>query len=181
MNTVSVRVHYRPMRLGFCVAEGATNDLRKAVKLTSTLWGGRFNPIIPVGPRTALARDLIAMFKVDLLMPVSEGAVIDRLIKETKHLPWSEMRRQMFIDGSTGPMPVFLDVYHPLKAISEERKSKAQTGHGGGHVFPNLLARFVPDDSPMHDALLCTLGEYPPKDQVPIDYGALADRLIGSE
>ncbi len=176
-----MRVHYRPMRLGLCVADGAIEDLRRAVRLTSSLWGGRFNPIIPVGARTRLAKELIRMFKVDLLLPVSRGAAIEALVKETVHLPWSEPHRQMFVEGLKGPMPAFLDVYHPMQAIAEERKAKAETGWGGAHVFPNLLSRFSPSAEPIDDDLLCTMGDYLPKEQGQVDYGAMADGLIGAE
>jgi len=151
------------------------------VKLTSTMWGGRFNPIIPVGGNTKLSQDLISMFNVDILLPISEGTEIERLIQNTKYLPWSDSRREMFLTGTNGPMPVFLDVFHPLRQLSEVRKEKAQTGYGGGQVFPNLLSRFDPGNDAISDALLCTLGAYPAKDQCPIDYGALADRLVGSD
>src|ERR1700744_4695216 len=130
MNTVSVHTQYRPMRLGLCVSDGTIEDLRKAVKLTSTLWGGRFNPIIPVGGNQKLSQDLISMFNVDILLPISEGTEIERLIQKTKHLPWSDSRREMFLTGTNGPMPVFLDVFHPLTRLSEVRKDKAQTGFG---------------------------------------------------
>lgn len=86
------------------------------------------------------------MFKVDQLLPVSEGAVVERLIQEAAHLPWSGMPRQMFIEGSNVWVPVFLDVSHPLQAIADERKPKARTGFGEGHIFPKLVVSSYESD-----------------------------------
>ncbi len=47
--TLSVNVTYRPIRIGFCIRQDNIDDYKKALKLTHTLWGGRYNPIIPVG------------------------------------------------------------------------------------------------------------------------------------
>jgi hypothetical protein len=168
------------MRLGLCVVDGSADDLRKAIKLTTTLWGGRFNPIIPVGRNPKLVQDLISQFNVDLLLPVSEGADVEKLVRNTKHLPWDELRSQTVVVGMNGATPAFLDVYHPLTKMGEERKKKATTGYGGGHVLPNLLSRFEPGNNPVDDVILCTRGEYLPEDQSLLNYGELADQLLGS-
>jgi hypothetical protein len=181
MNTASIRLSYRPMRLGLCVVDGATDDLRKAVKLTSTLWGGRFNPIIPVGGDPKLAQDLMRMFHVDLLLPVSQGAAVEKLVRETKHLPWSRWERTTVNIGTGEASPVFLDVYHPMTKMGRERHRMASTGYGGGHVLPNLLSRFTPGNNPSDDAVLCTLGDYLPEEDSPLDYGAMADQLLGCD
>jgi hypothetical protein len=58
MGPIHLQVRYRPMRIGYCIKKGHLEEFRKALRLTPTLWGGRFNPIIPLGnPR--LARLLI--------------------------------------------------------------------------------------------------------------------------
>ena len=67
MNSRSLRTLYRPARIGFCIREGNLDDLRRAIKLTHTLWGGRFNPIIPVGTDLTLANNLVELFNVDFL------------------------------------------------------------------------------------------------------------------
>jgi hypothetical protein len=37
------------VRVGWCIEHDDLDGLRTALRLTHTLWGGRFNPIIPVG------------------------------------------------------------------------------------------------------------------------------------
>ena len=46
------------------------DELRSALQLTHAFWGGRFNPVIPVGTSEEdrrLAKSLVAMFQVDAL------------------------------------------------------------------------------------------------------------------
>ena len=52
------------------VKQGDFEELRKALRLTHTFWGGRFNPIIPLGD-SELAGQLIKTFRLDcLLLPI---------------------------------------------------------------------------------------------------------------
>ena len=52
MSALSVQASYRPLKIGWCIAEGAFDEFRRAIRLTSVLWGGGFNPIIIVGEDT---------------------------------------------------------------------------------------------------------------------------------
>jgi len=47
MNALSVNVQYRPIRIGLCIRENNLQDYDKALRLIHTLWGGRYNPVIP--------------------------------------------------------------------------------------------------------------------------------------
>ena len=66
MGPINLRVRYRPIKIGWCVQENNLREYRKALRLTHTLWGGRFNPIIPLGD-PELARMLVRTFRVDCL------------------------------------------------------------------------------------------------------------------
>jgi hypothetical protein len=44
----SIELKVRPLRLAFLVDPGSAVSLREAIQINSTLWGGAFNPIIPV-------------------------------------------------------------------------------------------------------------------------------------
>jgi hypothetical protein len=48
MDTLNLRVRYRPVRFGWCVRNGNLEDYKKALEYTHTLWGGCYNPIIPI-------------------------------------------------------------------------------------------------------------------------------------
>src|ERR1700751_2040562 len=48
---VAVSRRLRPIRFGFLVRPGDSDALLQTVQLNTCLWGGRFNPIIPVFQR----------------------------------------------------------------------------------------------------------------------------------
>jgi hypothetical protein len=63
MASKSLRVRYRPIRIGWCVQDGNLNELRRAAHPTHTLSGWKFSPIIPV--ESGAARALVEHFRVD--------------------------------------------------------------------------------------------------------------------
>ena len=48
MDTIRVDICYRPLRIGWAIRAGDIDAFRQAVRLSYTLWGGRFNSIIVV-------------------------------------------------------------------------------------------------------------------------------------
>src|SRR5580704_1357021 len=181
MNTVSVRVTYRPIRIAWCIAEGSLDEFRKAIRLSTTLWGGKFNPIISVGGDLTQADTLLRTFRADALYALSDAHEVTGFVARAEHLPWPDLHRGLFIQGAGGPLPVLLDVYHPLRKLSEVREKQRRPGLDGAYCYPNLLTRLRADTDPLADALLATLGDYPDGDYCPIKYGAFADRLLGSD
>jgi hypothetical protein len=138
-------------------------ELRKALRLTHTLWGGRFNPIIPLGGFD-LACSLIKVFRVDCLYCISQSVEGDAIHAEFKHLLWPAFEKDLFIEGSRGPMATFLDIYHPGRQFYEthikDRTSPKRRG---------LLLRWGASDA-MADVALASFGGYPEKDEIGIDY-----------
>ena len=63
MDVVNLRIRYRPMRIGLCIDEGDIEGFRVAIMLASTMWGGKFNPIIPVGESDVYVKTLSAAFQ----------------------------------------------------------------------------------------------------------------------
>ena len=61
MSTLSLRVKYRPIRIGWCLEGGNWDQLRRALRLTHSFAGGRFNPLIPVDS-PELAENLLDRF-----------------------------------------------------------------------------------------------------------------------
>jgi hypothetical protein len=58
---------YRPVRIGWVIADRDIARLATAATWSSCLWGGRFNPIIPIHDVT-LADQLVKTFAVDILL-----------------------------------------------------------------------------------------------------------------
>ena len=69
MNTIRVDICYRPLRIGLAIRSDDIDAFRQAVRLSHTLWGGRFNPILIVD-REEEAKRLIDLFRVDLIWPI---------------------------------------------------------------------------------------------------------------
>jgi hypothetical protein len=181
MNTVSVRVSYRPVKIAWCIAEGSLDAFRRAIRLSTTLWGGRFNPIISVGGDLGQADKLLRTFRVDALFCLSDTPEVTRFAERANHLPWPDVHKKLFIQGAGGPLPVLLDVYHPMRKLADEREKQKQPAFVKAYVLPNLLTRLNVRDDPQSDALLAIFGDYPDSDDCPIDYGRFAHRLLGTE
>jgi hypothetical protein len=81
-------IKYKPLRVGFLARSGHLEDLRKAAGMNSLLWGGIYNPIIPVtsGNTTTFAEQLIDLFSVDLLYPLGPAPEIDALMEKYRFL-----------------------------------------------------------------------------------------------
>ena len=77
MATTSVTIRYRPVRIGFLVEDGRIDDLVIAAGLNTLLWGGIYNPVIPIScERLEFAEQLLDLFSVDVLYTVSENKAI---------------------------------------------------------------------------------------------------------
>jgi hypothetical protein len=48
LESIRVNVRYRPLRIAWAIRAGDLQSFRSAVRISNTLWGGRFNPIIIV-------------------------------------------------------------------------------------------------------------------------------------
>jgi len=82
MASTNLSIKYRPVKIGFLVRDGSVEDLVKASGINTLLWGGIYNPIIPVSADKEFAEQLMDLFSVDVLFPVSQTKEIDSLIKE---------------------------------------------------------------------------------------------------
>jgi len=81
MATTNFTIKYRPVRIGFIVKEGSIVDLVKAAGINTLLWGGIYNPIIPVSKDKKFTEQLMNLFSVFLLFPVTHTEEIDKIIK----------------------------------------------------------------------------------------------------
>jgi hypothetical protein len=175
MGTLSVRIRYRPIRFGWCVREGNIEDIRRALRLTCTLWGGRHNPLIPVGGPDDHGRELVEAFRVDALYPVTDDPSLKRFAKSFSHLPWPGFHEEFFIDGMTGRVATFLDIYHPVRFLFEKYiQDKAD---------PKLEVRIFEWDpaDPLADVLLAYFGAYPSAEDTGKDYGDFVSKNLRAQ
>jgi len=82
MNTIELFTKYRPVKIGFLVESGDIDAVIETVGMNNLLWGGIYNPIIPVSKDTTYAEELMKLFSVDALCPISHNTEINNLIKK---------------------------------------------------------------------------------------------------
>lgn len=172
MATESVRIRYRPVRLGWCVREGNWDDLRSVLRSTHTLWGGVFNPILSIGDADHAAQ-LIRLYEVDALFPAAEGPQLRAFADRFSHLRWATLHRALFIQGSGGRgHATFLDIYHPVRSLYEE--------HVDGKQEPSAKATLYEwtAEDPLGDVFLAQFGAYPSREEIHLDYGAMVERNL---
>jgi|SRR5271157_697183 len=157
--------------LAWCVQENNLEEYRKALRVTHTLWGGQFNPVIPLGD-AELARSLVRVFRVDCLYCMGRSGEGDALLADFKHLFWPTYHKELFIKEPRGAVPTFLDVYHPARHFYESHVKDRERPTANG-----MLIRWVPTDR-LADVLLATYGAYPAKDDIGIDYEVLFQKYL---
>jgi hypothetical protein len=170
MDVVNLRIRYRPMRIGLCIDEGDIEAFRAAIMLASTMWGGRFSPIIPVGESDVHANALSAAFQVDVLYPVTETKAVTAFVDSAAHLKWPDFERQLFLRNEAGADATFLDIYHPVRHLAQDPPAASERSSQ-----PLLLS--WGEDDPLKDVLLATCGAFPAAEAVGRDYQSLFRRL----
>jgi len=166
MGPISLRLSYRPLRIGWCIETDSLDHFGKAVALSHVFWGGRFNPIIPCSNRE-LAEALIRAFSVDALYNVSGTAAIDNFIKEFPHIPWPDFHAELFVERASKRQPTLLDVAHPAQHLHESHVDRREK--------PAIDAAIYSWDQadPLRFVLLSTCGSYPSETETGRDYSRL--------
>lgn len=175
MGTLSVRIRYRPIRFGWCVRKGNIEDIRRALRLTYTLWGGRYNPLIPVGDPDDHGRELVEAFRVDALYPVTDDPSLKKFVGSYSHLPWPSIHKEFFVSGMSSTLAAFLDLYHPVRFLFEKYiQDKAD---------PKLEVKIFEWDpaDPLADVLLAYFGAYPSVKEIGKDYGEFVSKNLRSQ
>ena len=80
MDTLNLRIAYRPLRIGWCIRTNNKEDIKKALHLTHTLWGGRYNPLIPID-NPSLAKKLMDLFRVDQTVGEVSPVALSRMVE----------------------------------------------------------------------------------------------------
>jgi hypothetical protein len=175
MDSLYVQVTTRPIRIGWCVREGNFEDFRTALRLTHTMWGGCYNPVIPVGD-LALASHLVSLYHLDILFSFSEDDPNTLgLLKGFPHLPWPTLLSKKLFRGdeASGVYPEILDVTHPLRRLRERIIRREIEGP----VFPTHLD--CAENDPLQDVVLATYGGFG-RDGLGQEYRRIFQQLLKS-
>ncbi|SRR6266849_3692619 len=109
MDTARVDICYRPLRIAWAIHSNDREAFRRAVKLTNTMWGGRFNPVVLVD-RPDDAAKLIELFRADVIVPVGDDEAKE-FPKRFPHLIDPFFPSTLFIkDGRGGTRARLLDI-----------------------------------------------------------------------
>src|SRR3989338_5756513 len=170
-STLSIRVKYRPIKIGWCVRDGNFEEIEKVLRLSHTLWGGRHNPIIPIN-NPDYARKLINTFRVDALYPASDAQEIEKFVAQFSHLPWPLFHQELFIDGLKAKINTVLDVQHPLRFIYEKRQKNLPVLRAAPSLF------YWEQDDPLSRIFLVTMGAYPPQEETGHKYESMFEKYL---
>lgn len=173
MDVLNLRIRYRPLRLGLCVSQGDLQGFRFAVKLASTMWGGKFNPIIPVTEDHALSNALVSAFRIDALYPVSNSKPVSAFAESVGHLKWPNHERALFVRRQNSVDATFLDIFHPIRHLQRRPPSADRN-------FRPFYLNWAEDD-PLNHVLLATFGDFPSREDVGKDYLSLFRGLEPTE
>ncbi len=172
MGSLSINLRYRPVRIGWCVKRGDLAAFRHSARRSFSLWGGRFNPIIPIDDPTE-ARALIDLFRVDCLHAVTKSEAATAFIDSQAHLPWPDYQGRFVIDrGHIGKTSTFADLLAPTRTLFEEHyKNNPQAD-------PLVVLHEWSDEDPLADMLLATFGGLPPTEESAHDYRGLIQQHL---
>jgi len=174
MSSLSVHVQYRPIKIGFCIRENNLEDYKKALQLTHTLWGGKYNPLIPIGNDEYAARRIIAFFKPDVLYPITSDDALINFIKQFPHIPWPfELNKELFSGGALwDKQPNFLDIHNAARKLRDDAIKN-------NNIAKQLLTLIKWDAkdplAPMFEAMF---GSYPTQHEIDCNYDKLLSKLL---
>lgn len=138
MATSSFFVKYRPVRIGFVVRSGEVSDIVQVSRLNTILWGGIYNPIIPISDDLQFSRQLIKLFNVDVLFPVSNSEEIIAFLKEYEYLKSPHFfNRELFYEDwhSKKNVSSYLDISHIIEYYWDKEFKTTPKKHKSNCAF----------------------------------------------
>ena len=147
MDTIRVDICYRPLRIGWVIRSDDHDAFRHAVKLSHTLWGGRFNPIL-MADREDEASRLINLFRVDLLLPLGDGDEVKSFPEKFPYLINPFFQESIIIGGATEQKHAqLLDIHNALAHLRDKPEWTAINNQG-------FRIYSWQDDDPLADVFL---------------------------
>lgn len=120
MPSFSLTVAHRPVRVGFLIRSGSSEDFLDAVSVSTSLWGGLYNPILPVAEtgESPWIETIIRRYQIDVLVSASNPAAFSEVKDRFQHVPWPSMmggEHPLLSElGGEGPAFSLVDITLPL-------------------------------------------------------------------
>ena len=156
-NPPRIWLDYRPARIGWVVTGCDVAQLTTAASWNSCLWGGRFNPVIPMSD-CCLSGQLIGLFGVDVLLPVVPTDKTKAFIESYPHLHFHMWSNSIFYDRRCE----FVDIRHAVK--------RAVRQAGAGPFLGDIVRPVWSNDDLLAPLFAVLLGQYPEADEITINY-----------
>src|SRR5260370_17220037 len=102
MDTIRVDSSSRPLRIGWALQAGDLEAFRSAVRLSYALWGGRFNPIL-IAENDDETKQLVDLFRVDLIWTIGNGDLVNALPATFPHLINPFFHDSLFVRAAKEP------------------------------------------------------------------------------
>lgn len=164
MNTARIDINYRPLRIAWAIRSDDLAAFRYAVRVSHTMWGGRFNPIVLVDKPEA--KDIIETFRADVIVPVGDSEEVKTFPAKFPHLIHPFFPDTLFFQDKDRPGKArVLDVQNAMVHFRGIPAWSAIAEKGLDHFNWD-------DDDPLTDVLSIHLGAYPATGATPIDYGS---------
>jgi hypothetical protein len=117
MSTINLYVKYKSVKNGFLVEFGDIDALVKTVGMNNLLWGGNYNPIIPISKDTTYTEKLIRLFSIDLLCPINHTTLINNFIKKYNFLKILYFYGESIFLDNNKSIITYLDSYNVIYNI----------------------------------------------------------------
>lgn len=169
-DTLRVDVCYRPLRIGWAVQEGDMAAIRQAMKYSHALWGGRFDPILVVN-RDDEARQLVELFRLDLIWPLGDSQEVKDFPRKFPHLIPPFHGDSIFVkDVQWRSFAHVLDIINAISHWHATPEWKLFMDQG-------VRAYQWHQDDPLADVFLMQFGAYPSADEVGVDYAEMVAQV----
>lgn len=172
-DTVRVDISYRPLRIGWAVRDGDLPAIRQAVRYSHALWGGRFNPILVID-REEEARQLVELFRLDVILPLGDSQEVKDFPKKFPHLIQPFHGDSIFVKQEQWKnFSWVLDIYNAIAHWHARPEWK--------QLKDRVLRSYQwqPDD-PLADVFTMQFGAYPAADEIGVDYADLVAKSVES-
>ncbi len=161
-DTVRVDICYRPLRVVWAIASGDREAFRQAVRLSHTLWGGRFNPIVIIDHPEA--EDLVELYRADMIITLGDSPEVKEFGDRFPHLMRPYFPDTLFLRDTKAPGRAHLLDVHNAVAYCRDKPVWVSLCEQGVRTFS-----WDPND-PLADVFLMHLGGYPDSTEIGIDY-----------
>ena len=169
--TCRVDVCYRPLRIGWAVREGDMDAIRLAIRYSHALWGGRFNPILVVDRETE-AKQLVELFRVDMIYPIGDSLEVKAFPSKFPHLISPFLGDSVFVKNARfTSFAHVLDIHNAISHWNSKPEWKALKDEG-------VRAYQWEEKDALADVFLMQFGAFPTADEIGVDYSDMVIQAV---